>query len=91
MYSEDEERDLNEKSSTSINKSIEVFKYKRKATVDDAESSANQSASSLFDDDNFLNSANEDIFITDITSGFVTVTIKESFSPAGFFKTRSTT
>jgi hypothetical protein len=30
----------------------------------------------------------DDIFITDITSGFVTVTIKESTSTEGFFKTR---
>lgn len=30
----------------------------------------------------------EDIFITDVTSGVVTVTIKESMSPNGFFKKR---
>ena len=30
----------------------------------------------------------DDIFITDITSGFVTVTIKECASAEGFFKTR---
>ncbi len=30
----------------------------------------------------------DDIFITDITSGFVTVTIKECTSTEGFFKTR---
>jgi hypothetical protein len=31
----------------------------------------------------------EDVFVTDVTSGVVTVTIKESASPDGFFKKRS--
>ncbi len=52
------------------------------------ELSANESDDFSYDDYNLVNSANEDVFITDITSGFVTVTIKESFSPAGFFKNR---
>ena len=59
---------------------------------EDESSSANESDSLSFEDYNFAtNSANEDIFITDITSGFVTVTIKESLNPAGFFKARSST
>lgn len=33
----------------------------------------------------------DDIFITDITSGFVTVTIKECTSAEGFFKNRLNT
>ncbi len=31
----------------------------------------------------------EDIVVTDVTSGVITVTIKESVTPDGFFKKRS--
>ena len=36
----------------------------------------------------FLSNMGEDVFITDVTSGIVTVTIKECVSPEGFFKKR---
>ena len=39
-------------------------------------------------DDYSLVGYGEDVFVTDITSGVITVTIKECTSPAGFFKSR---
>lgn len=40
------------------------------------------------DEYSIVTSVGEDVFVTDITSGLVTVTIKESNTPEGFFKRR---
>lgn len=93
--SEEEEKELKKKSVTNKSQSKQnttILKGNEKTKVNGFDiESASESAESTFDDFNFVNSANEDVFITDITSGFVTVTIKESVSPEGFFKTRTNT
>lgn len=61
---------------------------KAKSQQEDSSSATNESANSSFDDYSLSNCIGDDIFVTDITSGVVTVTIKESISPDGFFKSR---
>jgi hypothetical protein len=76
-----------EKNLDYVNTNSSNYKIKLNDDSDDCDSST-ASVSEEGTCTTFLTSMGEDVFITDITSGVVTVTIKECVSPEGFFKKR---
>lgn len=68
--------------------SIDMNQHHRNTQDVDEESDNSESTLSDETDHTFLSILADNVFITDVTSGIVTVTIKECVSPEGFFKKR---
>ena len=88
-----DEDELDEENEEEVAKNLRVnnLEYVNTNSSNNIKLNDDDSATSISEEGTcttFLTSMGEDVFITDITSGVVTVTIKECVSPEGFFKKR---
>jgi len=88
-FNEQNKADLDTKGSDVDEKDKHDNADEKEEQTNESYSSSSSTMSSTDNDTiNTFVTAGEDVFITDVTSGVLTVTIKESATPEGFFKKR---